>query len=547
MPRIFAPLLSAAVLLLLVAASPAPGQDLAERAAVVAPFLDDQTLAIGRLNVERIDPAALVKALSELLPANELAANQLIAEQLTQMEQGLHMVKTALRAAGIGEVYTVISLSDIPQGPPFLIAPVKAGSDVENAAKILRELTRLPAGEAIGGVAVVGSKESLARLKMLQPTPRPEFTKAFELAGDTTAQFIFSPTDDTRRVLREMLPRLPDEIGGGSGTIVADGLRWAVLSADAPPNLSLQLTVQSKDADAAAALRAMTVSLLQLASKQKEVATELPEFAQLVPLITPRVQGDQLLLELSAKDEKFDQVLRQLVVRPVQAARTAAGRHVSQNNLKQIAIAMHNYHDSYRRFPPQAIRSKPGKPLLSWRVAILPYLEQMPLYQQFKLDEPWDSEHNKALIEKMPAVFASQQLDGALRAKGLTSYLAPLSKQPQAIAIPPKEDPKAPMVSGKNQMIFDLPQGTAFSQITDGTSNTILVVEANSEAAVVWTRPDDLVLDESDLLESLAGQPSKGFNASFADGSVRFISESVDLKLLLRLLQMNDGQVTGEF
>jgi len=83
-----------------------------------------------------------------------------------------------------------------------------------------------------------------------------------------------------------------------------------------------------------------------------------------------------------------------------------AGRGQSNNNLKQIAIAFHQYHDTYKSLPLHAIYSKDGKtPLLSWRVAILPFIEQDALYKQFKLDEPWDSEHNKKLIPLMPRIY----------------------------------------------------------------------------------------------------------------------------------------------
>ena len=72
--------------------------------------------------------------------------------------------------------------------------------------------------------------------------------------------------------------------------------------------------------------------------------------------------------------------------------------------MKQIVLAMWNYEDLKKHLPPVAIRDKNGKALLSWRVAILPQLEQGALYNEFHLDEPWDSEHNKALVAKMPAV-----------------------------------------------------------------------------------------------------------------------------------------------
>src|ERR1700677_3496891 len=80
-----------------------------------------------------------------------------------------------------------------------------------------------------------------------------------------------------------------------------------------------------------------------------------------------------------------------LLIPAVQKLRILAARTQSMNNLKQIALSLHSYHDVYKTFPAAAICDKDGKPLLSWRVAISPYVEQLPLYNQFKLDEPWDS------------------------------------------------------------------------------------------------------------------------------------------------------------
>jgi len=96
-------------------------------------------------------------------------------------------------------------------------------------------------------------------------------------------------------------------------------------------------------------------------------------------------------------------------------------------------------------------------------------------------------------------------------------------------------------------MIFDLVQGTKIQQISDGTSNTIMVLEANPNSAVIWTKPDDLVVDSSDPMKDLRGQPSDGFNCAFCDGSAHFIKTSVNPITFLHLLQMNDGQPIGDY
>ena len=212
-----------------------------------------------------------------------------------------------------------------------------------------------------------------------------------------------------------------------------------------------------------------------------------------------------------------------LLLPAVQASREAARRMQSANNLKQISLALHNFHDTNTRLPAAYSKSKEGKPLLSWRVHILPFIEQQALYNQFKLDEPWDSEHNKALIAKMPQVYQSPN---STAGEGKTIYLT---------------------VRG-DKMMFSAPEsaatptGIGFGQVTDGLSNTIMVVEANDDSAVIWTKPDDFVPNEADPRKGLMGLRPGGFQAALGDGSVRFISENIDPKVLMRLFMRADGE-----
>ena len=522
--------------------------DPAARAAAIAPLVDDQTVAVAHVDLDRLDGAAIAKLLGEILPPGEPG----VKDQLARMEQAIKGVKTAFRAGGIRELYAVVSLQDFPKEPGFLVAPLAAGAEPGAAAEMLKELSRLPAAMTIGNVAVAGQPGTIARLKTHRATPRPDLAKAFALAGDTAAQAIVSPTDDTRRVIREMLPQLPDEIGGGSGAVLAEAFRWAVLSVNTPPKLSLNLTVQAKDETAAAALRGIALSAIQqfrdrqlkpggtVKPGQREAADAL------LTLLTPRLKGDQLVISHVDSDEEVKTLVR-AVVPALQSARTAAGSSQSANNLKQLGLAMHMFHDAHGHLPPQAIRSKEGKPLLSWRVALLPYLGQQAVYDEIKLDEPWDSEHNKKLIARMPPLFASPHLGDERIAKGMTSYLAPLTRTLPAVSLAKPDDLTKPITSGKDEMIFDLPQGTTMARIVDGTSNTILVLEAHPKAAVIWTKPDDLVIDPAAPLAQLTGQPDGGFSAVVGDGSVHFIKTSIDPKTLWNLLRMNDGNAIGEF
>jgi prepilin-type processing-associated H-X9-DG protein len=155
--------------------------------------------------------------------------------------------------------------------------------------------------------------------------------------------------------------------------------------------------------------------------------------------------------------------------------------------------------------------------LLSWRVHVLPFLEQEALYQQFHLDEPWDSPHNRKFISQMPDVYRNPSSPAP---EGKTDYLVPAG----------------------TGSIFENPEGTHIRSITDGTSNTLLVLEVNSDAAVDWTKPDDFQFSPDNPLANLGKAHPGGFNAALADGSVRFISNTIDPQMFLNLLRMNDGQ-----
>jgi RNA polymerase sigma factor (sigma-70 family) len=203
----------------------------------------------------------------------------------------------------------------------------------------------------------------------------------------------------------------------------------------------------------------------------------------------------------------------------VDKVREAAARAQSANHLKQIGLAMHNFHDANKAFPAHAIYDKDGKkPLLSWRVAILPYIEQSELYKEFKLDEPWDSEHNKKLIKKMPAIYEIP-LPGKKK-EGHTHY--------QVFTGP--------------DTIFDGPNKMKVVGITDGTSNTILAVEAKN--AVEWTRPDDLTLPkDKDKLPAVGGHFSNGFHVLIADGSVRLVSPKVSPEAFRAAITPAGGEI----
>lgn len=215
-------------------------------------------------------------------------------------------------------------------------------------------------------------------------------------------------------------------------------------------------------------------------------------------------------------------VMVALLLPAVQAAREAARRMQGSNNLKQIGLAMHNFHDTYRALPAGYSADADGKPLLSWRVHVLPFIEGQVLYEQFHLDEPWDSPHNKAFIPQMPAVY---RCPNSVAEPGMTNYVG--------------------LAGGDG--VFVRPQagdrlGAGFRDITDGTSNTIMTLEVPDESAVIWTKPADFSPNKEDPTKGLTGLRPGGFQVGFADGSVRFIAETVDVNVLKGLFTKSGGE-----
>jgi hypothetical protein len=196
----------------------------------------------------------------------------------------------------------------------------------------------------------------------------------------------------------------------------------------------------------------------------------------------------------------------------------AAARAQSSNNLKQIALALHNYASVMGSLPPAAVCDKTGKPMLSWRVLILPYIEQQELYKEFKLDEPWDSEHNKKLLIKMPKIY---ELPGM-----------------------PNETHYRVFVG--NDAMFEYLKGPKLIDVhnADGISNTIMVVTAKD--AVPWTKPDELDFDpDKDMTKLLGFFPGDVCMVGMGDGAVRGLSKKLSKKTLHGLITKSGGELTN--
>jgi prepilin-type processing-associated H-X9-DG protein len=331
-----------------------------------------------------------------------------------------------------------------------------------------------------------------------------------EPAALQTANSVFLSQSDPRGTLPELLTMLPS---------VAQLIGMVAASAQPGPppgtaRSAFRLQIDPDDIPDANELRSLLFpSKIRLAADQERIVyTSYQAFP--VPLPIP-----QLNMGMETP------VLIALLLPAVQSAREAARRAQCVNNLKQIALATHNYASATGGFPAAAILDPQGKPLLSWRVSLLPYLDQNALYQKFKLDEPWDSPHNRELLRYMPTVYGCPSRNLASE-PGQTAYR---------------------VFSGPTALIHPT-RPTQLADVTDGLSNTLMVVE--SSQAVPWTKPDDLVTDDvappganpTPHLGAGSHHPG-GFNAAFGDGSVRFLKLSVNPQTFRALITKSGGEV----
>lgn len=203
-----------------------------------------------------------------------------------------------------------------------------------------------------------------------------------------------------------------------------------------------------------------------------------------------------------------------LLLPAVSSARTAAQKMTSANNLKEIGLALHSYHDQHGHFPAPAIVDEDGQSLLSWRVALLPSLGRQELYDRFDLTEPWNGPTNQPLLAEMPRVFNNP---AAELSEGETVYLA----------------------IHASEAVFTDEQPTRFADIQDGTSNTAVVIEAGS--AVPWSAPQDISLDQA-VTEMTSGEPR---TVLLADGSVHTVTEDVDPERARAIFTRSGGERGG--
>lgn len=464
-----------------------------------ASFFTDDTLLVVDVDVSAIDAAA---ALGWLLPRmGRLPATEQQQGTMKLMAEG--MIRT-LRDAGVQHVYITVAARDLTSGGASLLVPCDKTATVGNLLEML--LPQLPEAaeyqvKSQPGYVVLSPKSTWERIKGRPAADRQALLDAIRSVEQLPHRIAVQLPEPLRSEVAAIWPgALPkaSPVQLSPSQMMAD-VRAIAIGFRLPPDPQIEVRMMAENESAVGRIN----DQLQAALKVIPAAIGQPE---------QEVTDNAVVFRFSG--EWFEGAVAQLI----QPMQQVGSRQVASNHLKQIGLAMHNYHDTYQTFPPRATITADGKPLLSWRVHLLPFLDQQALYERFRLNEPWDSEHNRALIEELPESF---QIPGDRLPAGQTRI-------------------RLPQVEGSLWAGSGPPR--KFSDVKDGTSNTVAAAVAPPEAAVVWTKPEPWELDEDDLIRSFFGDGESTLGL-WLDGSVRALSSATDPKMLRALLTHAGGEV----
>lgn len=318
----------------------------------IAPYVDDQTIAVVHIDTASIDLASAQKAALDLMKPLKLSETE-TAEATQQIsaaaEAGAAWLRQ-FRAAGGRHLYLVTALTDPPSSPGVLIAPVEKSGDAASLAKFLRELdpARVQVRE---GTVLLADNIVIDRAAAQGGKARPEVFEAMAAVATLPVRAVFAPTADMRRVVETMSPNLPKEVGGGPSATLTRGVRWLAVGAQAGEGLSGTLIIQSLDEPSASALNnAIRAGLDTLAGHFKLKA----DLAKAAEIVLPKQQASRLTLRIGQ-----DQLaaLTQLSAGPLSMARERAKRVQSMSNIRQLLLAAVMYAEANKGQWPDDLQS----------------------------------------------------------------------------------------------------------------------------------------------------------------------------------------------
>ena len=472
------------------------------------PLLDEQSFFLGRIQLGKIDIAKIMIPLVQkktLPPAEAAALGFLFNLQKSSIDKVIDEIWFSSSAKDAATYFL-----------PSIIIKTKPAAKSEDLLNLLKNLP-LPINiqTASGQVIRKGQNsilplsyvireakgfyllEQVGATKDTKKTKRTDIVQGFDDMGSLPFGAMLFPSKDNPLDLAKIFPSLKrangkeHEVHG-----ILNGLKLVTLGMYLDP-WRIQMVIQTEDRELANDVHKSILKAIQsipdLVQAQVEEVGKDPVFKALAAMVkSVSIMDDKVTIVITDFDPYFEIAAR---INEQNQAKVAAAQ--SMGKVKNIATALLAYHKDKGKFPPAATLSKEGKPLLSWRVQILPYLGHNLLYKQFKQNEPWDSEHNKKLIRRIPPSFRETQDD---LNKGTTPFQAPVGL---ATIFPPGGT------------------GTNSIQIINELSNTIMIVKVPEDKSAIWTKPEDWEIDVNLSAKDLLKGFTNAIVFACADGEVK--------------------------
>ena len=474
------------------------------------PLLDEQSFFLGRIQPGKIDLAKIMIPLvqKKAIPAAEAAALGFF----------LNFQKNSIEKV-IDEIWFSASARDAATYIlPSIMIKTKPAAKTEDLLNLLKNMP-LPINiqTASGQVIRKGQNsilplsyvvreekgfyllEQVGATKDTKKTKRTDIVQGFDAMGSLPFGAMLFPSKDNPLDLGKIFPFLKKANGKeGDASGILNGLKLVTLGMYLDP-WRIQMVIQTESSELANDVQKSILKAIQsipdLVQAQVEEVGKDPVFKALAAMVkSVSIMDDKVTIVITDFDPYFEIAAR---INEQNQAKAAAAS--SMNKVKNIATALLAYHKDKGKFPPAATLSKEGKPLLSWRVQILPYLGHNFLYKQFRQNEPWDSEHNKKFIRRIPPSFRESQenLD-----KGTTPFQAPV---------------------GIATLFTPGGTGTNSIQIINELSNTIMLVKVPEDKTAIWTKPEDWEIDISLPAKDLLKGFTNAIVFACADGEVKAI------------------------
>ncbi len=501
-----------------------------KHADVLSTYVTDDVVAVVYFDLQHLDLEQAMDAADAIGFSKKELLFKLVA-----VTPKINSEIAKLKSAGVTAAFGLLRMTDLDtMDSTSWVLPVETGKGAANAAAAVKglEFGNLPSPFSVvesapGVVLACGNQQQMARLKQGAPANKRSLDDVASGLGASSIGLLVIGSQDSRRAIRELLPSLPEPFSALTGGLLADQTNWLGVSLSLNKSIAARVVVATNDEATAKKYAALARDamkfVMSVPGSDEFIPTELK--TTLLEGLAPDQSGTRVVIStdrLMADRER----LKKMLSPSIKSAQMLVARNQQINSLRQLVLACHNYESAHQHFPTQANVDANGKLQLSWRVAILPFLDLGDLYKEFHLDEPWDSEHNLKLVKKMPAIF---------RDAGPNAFQN-------------NQDGKTIFLGAAGEgLMFNQATEVTFRDLTDGSSNTILLAAVAAEHAVPWTKPVDWQVDLQNPTAQLIEGSRTHANVGLGDGSVHSIRLNMDSRNWSGLLTINGGEVVTDW